>query len=576
MTHPHPHPQQMMRGQLPSNMANGQVYVMNTNTERETGKKAQLSNIEAAKTVADVIRTCLGPQAMLKMVLDPMGGIVVTSDGNSILREIEVIHPAARSMLELCRAQDEEVGDGTTSVIILAGEILAQMALFLERKMHPVTLISALKLALDDSISYLEEMALPIQTKDDSEILSVVQSSIGTKISDQWSPMICAMALKAVRCVMKEDSISTNTTTNNSEMKFLSSPEIDLKQYAKVERLPGGELEECSVLDGVMFNKDIVHSGMRRMIKNPRILLLDCSLEYKKGESQTSLEISKEGDWELALDMEERQIKEDCDHLISLKPDLIITEKGISDLAQHYLLKGGNISAIRRIRKTDNNRISRAIGATIINRVEDARIEDIGLGCGLFKIEKIGDEYFTFLTECPSPKACTILLRGPSKDILMEVERNLQDAMCVARNVMLQPKLSAGGGASEIGISVRLMELSQKMEGVERGPYRAVAQALEVIPRTLIQNAGGDSIRMLTELRAKHATKTGDSASHVTSSAFWGVDGVKVDSLRLMEKNNGVWDSFAVKTQTLKTAIESACMILRVDDIVAGLSSGKK
>lgn len=533
---------------------------MNTNTERETGKKAQLSNIEAAKTVADVIRTCLGPQAMLKMVLDPMGGIVVTSDGNSILREIEVIHPAARSMLELCRAQDEEVGDGTTSVIILAGEILAQMALFLERRMHPITLISALKLALDDSISYLEETALPIQTKDDSEILPVIQSSIGTKISDQWSPMICEMALKAVRCVMKQPSALGE-----------GEPEIDLKQYAKVEKLPGGEIEECSVLDGVMFNKDIVHPGMRRRIENPRILLLDCSLEYKKGESQTALEISKEGDWELALEMEERQIKEDCDHLISLKPDLIITEKGISDLAQHYLLKGGNITAIRRIRKTDNNRISRAIGATIINRVEDARMEDMGLGCGLFKIEKIGDEYFTFLTECPSPKACTILLRGPSKDILMEIERNLQDAMCVARNVMLQPKLSPGGGASEIGMSVRLMELSQRMEGIERGPYRAVAQALEVIPRTLIQNAGGDAIRMLTELRAKHAS--GASAAE-GNKAFWGVDGEKVDSLRWMERNGGVWDSFAVKIQTIKTAIESACMILRVDDIVAGLSGG--
>ncbi|PJF17986.1 T-complex protein 1 subunit gamma [Paramicrosporidium saccamoebae] len=501
-------------------------------------------------TVADVIRTCLGPQAMLKMVMDPMGGIVLTNDGNAILREIEVVHPAAKSMLELCRAQDEEVGDGTTSVIILSGEMLACMAQFLERKMHPITIIAGLRRALEDAMQVIEEVALPVNLTSDEEILKVVRSSIGTKIADAWSNLICDIAIKAVRTVY----VAGN---GKDERK-----EVDIKQYAKVEKIPGGDIEDCCVLDGVMFNKDIIHPQMRRRIENPRIVLLDCPLEYKKGESQTNIEITKEVDWQVALEMEEKQIRDMCDKIIELKPDVLISEKGISDLAQHYLTKA-NISAIRRVRKTDNNRISRATGATIVNRIEDIKESDIGTGCGLFHVEKIGDEYFTYLTKCKSPKACTIVLRGPSKDILSELERNLQDAMHATRNLFFNAKLCPGGGATEVAIAVRLEQLSKNIEGVEKWPYKAVASAIEVIPRTLIQNCGGDAIRLLTELKAKHAAGEGSD---------WGIDGVNAKLVKMTAVPNGVWESVAVKSQTIKTAIESACMILRVDDIVAGLA----
>ncbi|POY76878.1 hypothetical protein BMF94_0130 [Rhodotorula taiwanensis] len=520
-----------------------QAIVVNVGPERQNGRKAQLANIQAAKTVADVIRTCLGPRAMLKMILDPMGGILLTNDGNAILREIEVAHPAAKSMIELSRTQDEEVGDGTTSVIILAGEILAQALPHLERNIHPVVIISAFKRALEEALLIIESISVPVDPSNEQSMLALIKTSIGTKFVSRWSDMMCALALRAIRIVAQDDA-STGVKT------------VDLKRYAKVEKVPGGEIEDSRVLDGVMLNKDVTHPKMRRRIENPRVVLLDCPLEYKKGESQTNIEVTKEEDWNRILEIEEEQIKQMCDRIVEFKPDLVFTEKGISDLAQHYLVKN-NITAIRRVRKSDNNRIARATGATIVNRVDDLRESDVGTQCGLFNIEKLGDDYFTFLTKCQNPKACTILLRGPSKDILHEIDRNLADAMAVARNVVFDPRLAPGGGATEMAISVGLAKKARTIEGVEGWPFRAVAEAMEVIPRTLVQNCGGNAIRVLTALRAKHA-----AGEH-----SFGVDGETGKVVDM--KEHGLYESAAVKVQTLKTAIESACLLLRVDDIVS-------
>jgi T-complex protein 1 subunit gamma len=253
---------------------------------------------------------------MLKMLLDPMGGIVLTNDGHAILREIEVSHPAAKSMIELSRTQDEEVGDGTTTVIILAGEILAQALPQLERNIHPVVIISAYKRALADAIDIIEEISIPIDTKEDTAMNTIISSSIGTKLVSRWSDLMCSLALKAVRTVAWDQGGGRK--------------EVDIKRYARVEKIPGGEIEDSKVLDGVMVNKDITHPKMRRRIENPRIVLLDCPLEYKKGESQTNIEITNEDDWNRILQIEEEQIKEMCDAILALKPDLVITEKGVS------------------------------------------------------------------------------------------------------------------------------------------------------------------------------------------------------------------------------------------------------
>lgn len=529
----------------------GQVIVLNQNTKREEGRKVQIENIAAAKSVADIIRTCLGPRAMLKMLLDPMAGVVVTSDGNAILREIQVQHPAAKSLIEVARTQDEQVGDGTTSVIVLAGQVLAGSTQFLEQHIHPTVIISAYLKALDDILTILDtKICIPIDINNRDEMVKIVKSCIGTKIVAKWEDLACQIALDAVKSVACDN---------------FGRKEIDIKRYAKVEKVPGGAIEDSQVLRGVMINKDVTHAKMRRRIEKPRILLLDLNLEYTKGESQTNIEVLKEGDFTRLLQLEEQYIENLCNQIIAFKPDLVFTEKGISDLAQHYLVKA-NITGIRRVRKSDNNRIARACGATVVSRCDEIKESDIGTGAGLFEIKKLGDEYFTFVTECVDPKACTILLRGPSKDLLMEVERNLQDAMNVVRNVMLDPRLAPGGGATEIALSVALKEKALSVDGVAQWPYKAIAEALEIIPQTLIQNCGGNTIRLLTALRAKHAT--GEK-----KDTTWGIDGNKGEIADMNTLH--IWEPALVKSQTIKTAIETSTLLLRIDAVVSGMKKPK-
>lgn len=530
------------------------VLVLNQNAKRETGRRAQLTNIAAARAVSDIIRTTLGPRAMLKMILDAMGNIVLTNDGNAILREIDVAHPAAKSMIELSRTQDEEVGDGTTSVTVLAGEILTLCEAFLSRNIHPSVIVSALFNALDDAVTFAEQLATKVDPDNEEQILQLIRSCIGTKYVTRHDDLIVNMAYHAVQVVRL-----------NVDGKVV----IDTKNFAKVEKIPGGELSDSKVLNGVMFNKDVTNAKMRRRIENPRIILLDCPLEYRKAESTTNVEITEEKDWRRLLEIEEEHVMGLCAKLMEFKPDLIITEKGVSDLALHVLGKQ-NVSVIRRLRKTDNTRVAKASGAIIVSRVEELKEADVGVGAGLFEISKIGDEYFSFITECKDPKACTILLRGGSKDVLMEVERNLHDAMAVTRNILINPQMVPGGGAIEMAVSSRLHAKSKTITGVSQYPYRAVAEALEVIPRTLIENCGGKVIRVLTALRAKHSDTHGKGDP---DSSFWGIDGLKGVAADMREV--GIWEPLIVKTQTMKTAVEAAGMLLRIDDIVSGLSKRK-
>ncbi|KAL5963065.1 T-complex protein 1 subunit gamma [Taenia solium] len=528
-------------------MRGAPVVILNPNTRREHGKDVQLGNIEAGKTVADVIRTCLGPRAMLKMLLDPMGSIVMTNDGNAILREITVEHPAAKSIIEIARTQDEEVGDGTTSVIVLAGEVLSVAAPCLEKQIHPTKIIAAFRQALEDITTAVDtKLSIPVDVNSHEAMVTLVKSCVGTKLINKWVDLACKLAINSVKVVTIIDG---------------NRKEIDIKRYAKVEKIPGGSVEDSCVLDGVMFNKDILHPKMRRRIENPRILLLDCSLEYKKGESQTTMEICGERDFTRALEIEEEYINKICEEIIRHKPDVVITEKGVSDLAQHFLVKAG-ISVIRRLRKTDCLRIGRCTGATIVSRTDEIKEDDIGTGAGLFEVKLIGDEYFTFITGCKDPKACTILLRGASKDVLNEIERNLQDAMSVVRSAFMDPRLVPGGGALEMALA---QELGQKaksaVSGVQKVAYLAVAQALEVIPRTLAQNCGANVLKQITELRAYHAI---DPAKNWTM-------GINGETGQLVDmKELGVWDPVAVKSQTFKTAVETAILLLRIDDIVSG------
>ncbi|KAL6051397.1 T-complex protein 1 subunit gamma [Balamuthia mandrillaris] len=529
-------------------MPPGPILVLSQDTKRESGRKAQLGNIQAAKAVSEIVRTSLGPRAMLKMILDPMGGIVLTNDGNAIMREIDVVHPAAKSMIELSKTQDEEVGDGTTSVIILAGEMLSVAEPYIIKDVHPTIIIRGYFKALEDGLAELQKIAVKLDVNNRDDILRVVESSVGTKFIRRFGSKMIDLAIDAVLTVAQKENGRTD---------------IDIKRYVKVEKIPGDEIEDSRVVRGVVLNKDVLHSKMSRRIENPRILLLDCPLEYEKGENAVEVNIEDEENWVNLLKVEEEHMKKLCDDIIKFKPDLVITEKGCSDFVQHYFVKN-NITALRRLRKSDNNRIARAVGATIVNRTDEIREEDIGTGAGLFEVRKIGDEYFSFIEECKDAKACTILLRGASKDVLKEIERNLEDALCVARNIVCDPRMVPGGGASEMTVAQALREKSKSIEGVEQWPYLAVANALEVIPRTLSENCGAKVVRILTELRAKHAEG---------KNATWGVDGTKGIIADMTELN--VWEPLVVKEQTIKTAVEAACLLLRVDDIVSGSAKKK-
>jgi T-complex protein 1 subunit gamma len=568
--------------------------LLDQTTKRQSGRQAQLANIQAAKAVADVIRTTLGPRSMLKMLLDPMGSIILTNDGHCILREMDVSHPAAKSMIELSRATDEEVGDGTTSVIILAAEVLQQAEPFLRNNVHPTVIVQAYSKALQVAMNIMERAAIDVSVEKDTELMKqLVESSLSTKFSSRWNEKMVEMALAAVTIVaQKKPTIETVPTKENDSPNTLfqqkgfqlAEAEVDLKRYAKVEKIPGGEMDDCTVLKGVMFQKDTVHSSMRRRIVNPRILLLDCPLEYKKGETQTNMEVTKENDWNALLQLEEEQVALMCADIIRHKPDIVITEKGVSDLAQHYLSKA-NITAFRRLRKTDNNRIAKAVGATIVSRTDEIQESDLGTQCGLFEMRVIGSEPFVYLTECTNPGACTIVLRGGSKDVLNEIERNLQDAMQVVRNVVYSPKLVPGGGAIEMAVTVGLKQYgATHIHGIQQAPFMAVGEAMEAIPRTLAQNCGVSVIRTITQLRAKHASQYEMESTKVTtesadsqeltlnpeqvSNCSWGLNGITGELVDM--KEYGIWEPLSVKLQTIQSAIESACMILRIDDIVSG------
>merc|ERR1712159_461584 len=519
------------------------VSVMNTTAQRESGKKAQIANITAARAISDIIRSTLGPRSMLKMLLDPMG-IIMTNDGNSILREVDVAHPAAKSMIELSRTQDEEVGDGTTSVIVLAGEMLKVSTPFFERNIHPTIICQGYMRALEDALKVMDEIATEIDIDDGTLLDQIVDAAVGTKFGARYGAVIRTLAIQAVKTVA--------TVNEDGEM------DVDIKRYARIEKIPGGDLEDSTVLNGCMINKDVLHHKMNRTIVNPRVILLDCPLEYKKAESNTNVEITNEEDFEKLLMIEEACIKEMCETIISFKPTVVVTEKGVSDLAIHFLVKAG-ITCLRRLRKTDNNRLAKCTGATIVNKVEEIQESDLGTKCGLYECKKLGDEWWSYFVECDAPEACTILLRGGTRDTLYELARNLNDAMQVARNVVSQPKPLPGGGATEMAVAVALKERAKLVEGVAQIPYAAVSEAFEIIPQTLAENCGVNVIRVVTALRAKHANEEGPN---------WGIDGHKGEL--------AVWEPFVVKSQSIKTAIESACMLLRIDDIHSGISRKDK
>ena len=407
-------------------------------------------------------------------------------------------------------------------------------------------------MALQDALKFIDEnnLSFDVDPNDIDSFSKVVKASLGTKLSSKDHDFLCPIAIQAVKCV------------HTGEGEECQS--IDVKRLIKIEKVPGGSFDQSEMLSGVMINKDLVHPRMPKKIENPRIMLLDIPLEYKKPETAFNMELKNEEDFEKLIAIEEEFVRGLCKQIIAAKPNVVVTEKGVSDLAAHFLYKA-NIAVIRRVRKTDNVRIGKATGARILSSVDDISEKSIGTKCGLFEVRKIGDEYFSYFVNCKDNKACTVVLRGASKDSLNELERNLRDALCVARNIVFTPRAVYGAGSLEMELSKRLNENASKISGAKQLAYQSVATALEVIPRTLAQNCGASVIRVLTELKTKHREAGCES---------WGVDGLTGNVVDASDLD--VIEPVEVKRQAFRTAIEAACTMLRVDDIISGIKAKPK
>ena len=508
-------------------------------------KSVHIHNISGAKAVANIIRTTLGPRSMLKMVIDNQGGIIVTNDGYCVLREIETFHPAARSLVELSRMQDNEIGDGTTTVVILSAEFLKTAEILLKRKFHPNQIIAGYYKILDDILFYLDRnLSIDIRKDNFDDVSKAILTSVCTKFIGRYSRLICEIAFKAI-CKIN-----------------LKIETLHIKEFIKIEKITGGQIENSKVLSGILIAKDVSHPKMRRYILNPKILLLDCPVDFKKGESKQKFEINEEFKWENTLKTEENYTIYLCNILKRFQPDVIITEKNISDLALHYLYKT-NISVIRRIRKSDNNRLAKATGSTIVSNIEDIEFSDIGTA-HCFSVKKIGEEFYTFITGCKNFSSCSIILFGPSKDILDEIERNLHDAIGITRSIMSIPKLSPGGGAVEVAIGNFLRKKSEFIRNDSFYIYNSIALALEIIQKILIENCGLSVLDKISNLKMAHSK----------NGIFYGIEG-KYGKICDMRKI-GIIEPSYMKSQIFKTAIENSTMIIRVDKILYGLTEKNK
>lgn len=496
--------------------------------KKEEMHSVQQENIKASIFLSNLIKSCIGPKSMIKMILTRIGTIELTNDGNSILREIEVTHPVIKSLIELSRTQNEEVGDGTTSVVILSAEILKNMSELLKSGYHPVFLCSVLKKILDILLNKIKRHAIDMKSKEEM-VRSVVKSGLNTKIS-RYLIDLEDLAIKAVNMVKGKS--------------------IDLKNI-RIEKVPGGKIEETAVFDGIIVQKSLLDYSMRRKIENAKVLLVDFPLEYRKGENQMNIEMHTGEAFSRALEVEEEQIEKMVGLLVKCAPDVIVSEKGICDHAISLFKKHG-VSAIRRVKKSENQRLSLATGAQIISRAEDANVQSLG-GCGVFSVSKIGEEDYCHFVKCKSPKACSILLRGPSKDIINELERNLQDALAITRNAYNSSAVVLGAGSIEMSLAYDL-ENTPGITEKEKMVFKAVVEALQSIPAALISNSGNTKpLVKLLELKAWHAKK----------KHMYGVDG-NTGEIAVSE----VHESILVKEQSLKSAIEGAIIILRVDGIV--------
>lgn len=513
------------------------ILVLREGSERTRGRDAQSRNILAAKTIANAVKTTLGPKGMDKMLVDSMGDVVITNDGATILKEMDIEHPAAKMMVEIAKTQDEEVGDGTTTAVVFAGELLKRAEDLLEQEVHPTLIATGYRMASEKAYEILKGFAHKVAPTDTATLKKIGTTSLTGKGAGIAREMLTDLAVDAVKMIAEE-----------------GEKKIDI-DHIKLEKKMGGSTEDTKLIRGMLIDKERVHPAMPKTVKNARIALVNSALEIEKTEVDAKIEITAPEQLKSFLDEEERMLKEMVQKVTESGANVLFCQKGIDDLAQHYLAKAG-IFAVRRVKESDMKKLASATGGKIQTSLEEVRAEDLG-SAGLVEERKIGGEEMTFVEDCSNPKAVSILLRGGTEHVVDELERGMNDALRVIGVALEDGKYVAGGGAAEIELALRLRDYAASVGGREQLAIQAFADAIEVIPRALAENAGLDPIDMLVALRSAH--ERGDKNA--------GLDVFKGEPTDMLTA--GVIEPLRVKTQAISSGTESAVMILRIDDVIA-------
>jgi len=529
----------MAEAAAPSAAGGVPVIILREGTQRTRGREAQLNNIMVAKIIAEAMRSSLGPRGMDKMLVDSFGDVTITSDGATILKEMEVEHPVAKMLVEIAKAQDAEVGDGTTTVVVLAGELLAKAEELIEKEVHPAIIIDGYRKAAVKALEVLDKIGVPISPTDRETLKKIAKTSMAAKIVSEDADHLADLVVDAVLRVAEQ--VNGKWT-------------IDLDNI-KIEKKEGQSIRDTAIIDGIVLDKEVVHSGMPKIIHDAKIALLDCPLEIEKTEFDAKLHIESPEQMKAFMEQEEQMLKEMVDKIASVGANVVLCQKGIDDVAQHFLARKG-ILAVRRIKRSDIEKIARATGARIITRLEEISEKDLGKA-RLVEERRVGEDKMVFIEGCDNPKSITILVRGGTKRLVDEAERSIKDALNVVKDVLLESKIVAGGGASEIEVALALRDYAKSLAGKEQLAVEKFAEALEVIPMQLAENAGLDPIEAIVSLRAKH--KEGNKWIGV--NVFNG----KLEDMYKLE----VLEPLLVKKQAVKAAVEAAAMILKIDDIIA-------
>jgi thermosome len=515
------------------------VLVLKEGTDRSRGREAQHTNITAAKIVGESIRSALGPKGMDKMLVDSFGDVTITSDGRTILDEMDVQNPAAKMLVEVAKAQDNEAGDGTTSAVIIAGELLAKGEQLLDKNIHPTVIIDGYKLAEEKALETLEKIAIPIDITKQDYLKKAAVTSMASKLVAEHKEYLADLAVKAMLAVAEKQNGGYKADVDD----------------VLVEKKTGESLRDTSLIRGIVIDKEIVRSGMPKRIEKAKIALIDASLEIEKTEYDSKLNIESPDQVEAFLNQEENMLKAMADKLVAAGANVVICQKGIDDMVQYFLTKKG-VAAIRRAKKSDMERLAKATGGNIVSNIEALTSKDLG-EAALVEERKIAEDKMTFIEGCKHPKSVTILIRGSSPRMNSESERSIHDALCVVRDLIQEPKILAGGSAPELEISKVLRRYAESISGREQLAVKAFAEAFEVLTTTLSENAGLDPIDIVSDLRSRHE-----------KGEIWA--GIEVLSGKVQDMSKaGVFEPLIVKKQIIKSATEAAMMILRIDDVIA-------